>query len=788
MAAAAAAGEDDDWGDDDWGDISDAGGDDDNGWGDGDDEDDDVNFDWDDDPDHPSTSCRTPEGDVVTVDNVKNLHNIFKLWLHSSSTLALLKDSEVEVSAKKKKNVKISVIHADVGAFVFPLMLDAETKTVSSFCESCTQSTIDTDEISADLAQWIFDQRRSVFSILDHLVRIASRAASASHKTKTDTTPVKKTRSVQEPPYVICNRDQLADMQAQLINDTARSLGISRSCTACLLIHFGWDDSALLKRWANVSDQQQICEEAKCLLALQTGRESAMRRKLACLASLDGHDEKEGDMMCEICYDEFPPSQMVCCCTNDDHLFCYTCFKAHCESAVKDTGKESVWFSNKCPSCDERIGYEAFEQVLDPALLKKYRHFFELHFEEKNDNVTYCPTAKCECVVVYDAPDVDHDVNDVLTLGKCSILCQCSNWFCFECHGKAHAPALCDNWKDWAKRDVGEEGMNAMMIKTLSKPCPNPKCSARVEKNGGCMFMTCLACKQPFCWACGQWGKGVHHVWECNQPPTKEWTNGVLPKAQANEKRYQFYYERYFNHKDSLRIAGDQLQNTQKKIQSALETKGPLKAIMNVFKKKGKSSKKKHPPPQKDEPLAKKAKGARQAASNGEASYLRDAEFILTAVKLVHRCRHVLAMTYVKQFYLQKEDLLFMDMQAQLEKYTDNLHGYIDKYTIKELCAPEKRQAIINCCDSIGHFLRSVEEYRKVNAEQAKWESHVAMFETERRHKHGKTKGPGHAKGGLQMMLEMQLPLDLSKKALAMCHGDANKATQLILSGVFGDL
>ena len=785
----AAVGEDDDWGDDDWGEVSDADGEDDGGWGDGnadaDDDDawqdDDANFDWDDDPDLAKSSCRTSEGDVITVNNFKMLHNIVKLWLQSPSTLALLKSSEVEVSATKKKNVTISVVHADVGAFIFPLMLDTEEKSVSSFCESCTKSTIDIDEISADLAQWIFEQRRSVFSILDHFVRIASRAASALRKRKADLTPQKKTRSVQEPPYVICNRDRLADMQAQMINDTARHLEISRSCTACLLIHFNWDNSTLLKRWADISERPKICEEAQCLLALQTARESAMRRKLASLASLDGDDEKEGDVMCEICYEEFPPSRMVCCCTVDDHSFCFACFQAHCESLVQDTGKEAVWFSNKCPSCDERIGFEVFETVLDAALLRKYKHFFELHFEEKNANVTYCPTAKCEYVVVYDAPD---ESAEVLTLGKCSILCQCSNWFCFECHGKAHAPALCDHWKDWDKRDKGEEGLNAMAIKTLSKPCPNPKCSARVEKNGGCMFMTCLSCKQPFCWQCGQWGKGVHHVWECNRPPTKQWSDG-LPKGEADEKRYQFYYERYFNHKDSLRIAGDQLKETQDKIQTALEVKGPLSSIMSVFKRKRKSSPKHAPPPKKDKAQTRD-KGARRCVrpalgAGKEASYTSDAKFILTAVKLVHRCRHVLAMTYVKQFYLKKEDLLFMDMQAQLERYTDNLHGYIDKYSIKELCAADKRQAIINCCDSIGHFLRGVEEYRKVNAKRARFESTVALCSA----KSNKSK---RADAGLKTLLEMQLPLELSQRALEMCDGDANKAAQLILSGALGAL
>ena len=332
-----------------------------------------------------------------------------------------------------------------------------------------------------------------------------------------------------------------------------------------------------------------------------------------------------------------------------------------------------------------------------------------------------------------------------------------------------------------------------MAIKKSTKPCPNPKCGAYVEKNGGCMFMTCSACKQPFCWACGQWGKGVHHVWECNQPPTKQWSDGTVSKDQANEKRYQFYYERYWNHKDSLRIAGDQLKATTQKIRKELgikpapkpsKSKGKGRArkgsLFDIFKKKKKG---------KDKAAAAAAASAttiKRRCVRGSVMSANEAEFILKAVKLVHRCRHVLAMTYVKQFYLKKDDLLFMDMQAQLEKYTDHLHGYIDKYSVKDLCAPTKRKAIINCCDSIGGFLRSVEEYRKVNSKQAKFQSEMALFASDQRRGSGKGKG-GAMSQGMKVLMEMQMPFDLSQKALEMCNGDANKAVQLILSGALGD-
>jgi hypothetical protein len=45
-----------------------------------------------------------------------------------------------------------------------------------------------------------------------------------------------------------------------------------------------------------------------------------------------------------------------------------------------------------------------------------------------------------------------------------------------------------------------------------TKPCPD--CKRPIEKNMGCMHMTCSQCKTEFCWMCqGRWkdhGRGLH--------------------------------------------------------------------------------------------------------------------------------------------------------------------------------------------------------------------------------------------------------------------------------------
>lgn len=107
------------------------------------------------------------------------------------------------------------------------------------------------------------------------------------------------------------------------------------------------------------------------------------------------------------------------------------------------------------------------------------------------------------------------------TLDGCrplDVLCKCSGTFCFTCKNEAHRPVDCETVRQWTVKNSAESE-NLTWIIANTKPCP--KCQRPIEKNQGCMHMTCSQCSYEFCWLClGSWkehGDGTGGYYACNK-------------------------------------------------------------------------------------------------------------------------------------------------------------------------------------------------------------------------------------------------------------------------------
>lgn len=317
------------------------------------------------------------------------------------------------------------------------------------------------------------------------------------------------------------------------------------------------------------------------------------------------------------------------------HRYCKDCWRDYLEIKIKD-GPACVTARCPSPRCKAIVHESVFKTLVDAPSYERYSHFFMRSFVENNDYVKWCP-----------APGCSYAVRSESAHRKRPIQCVCGFRFCFQCSDTEvgdHAPAPCEQVRKWKKK-ANEESENVKWMLQNTKKCP--KCRSPIEKNGGCMHMTCrnASCAFEFCWLCrGPWtehGQATGGYYQCNKydPSKDKKTYGdKLSDGKTELETYMFYFHRYESHKNALKIAADQRNQCNQRTEQ----------LMDKF-------------------------GVRSA----------DTKFLGEATEQLIANRRVLQFSYVMGYYLDKtktaEKNLFEYLQEDLEKHTNDLSSIFEE-------------------------------------------------------------------------------------------------------------
>ncbi|XP_074356405.1 putative E3 ubiquitin-protein ligase ARI7 [Apium graveolens] len=263
-------------------------------------------------------------------------------------------------------------------------------------------------------------------------------------------------------------------------------------------------------------------------------------------------------------------------------MYCTTCLDSYISIAI-DEGPGCLSLRCPDPSCNAPFGEDMVNLLASEEHKKKFYQYFVRSYVEGNSNVKWCPAPNCGAAIEY--------IGDDGKSGGYEVVCGCSFKFCWRCIEDDHRAVECETVAKWAQK-TKIEAKNVNWILVHTKPCP--KCKRPIQKNKGCMHMTCdKSCGHRFCWTClGPLGLGSH---KCNtykskqDDKTKKAESSLKRNDEALLKRYGHYFERWdANYKSRMKAQSDleKMQETNLSILSEKFglTKQRLKFVVEAWK------------------------------------------------------------------------------------------------------------------------------------------------------------------------------------------------------------
>ncbi|XP_057534801.1 probable E3 ubiquitin-protein ligase ARI8 isoform X3 [Amaranthus tricolor] len=263
--------------------------------------------------------------------------------------------------------------------------------------------------------------------------------------------------------YIVLKEADIRHRQEENISHVSAVLSISRDAASILLCHYKWNVSQLHDEW--FSDEERV------------------RKTVGLLSTPVIFLSNAKELTCGICFDFHSRDQInsaIC-----GHLYCTTCWEGYISTSIND-GPGCLLLRCPDPSCRAAVGQDMIQKLASDEDKEKYFRYIVRSYVENKKKTKWCPAPDCANAVEFEIGNNNYDVT-----------CLCSHAFCWNCTEEAHRPVDCSTVAKWILKNSAEsENMNWILAN--SKPCP--KCKRPIEKNQGCMHMTCTPpCKFEFC-------------------------------------------------------------------------------------------------------------------------------------------------------------------------------------------------------------------------------------------------------------------------------------------------
>ncbi|XP_037536667.1 cullin-9 [Nematolebias whitei] len=330
-------------------------------------------------------------------------------------------------------------------------------------------------------------------------------------------------------------QEEVRQLMQRTVQQVSATLSVDLDRAEHLLIHCRWNVDLLVQRYTDDPDA----------LIVAAGLKSRNPQPLPSPIS-----------SCPVCLNQPPAGSEPVPTLSCTHYCCRSCWQEYLTARIE----QNLVMNCDCPitDCQAQPTTRFFLSILtDQDTVAKYENALLRGYVECCSNLTWCTNPLgCDRILCKE---------NTGSMGTCSKCCWSS---CFSCNfPEAHYPASCSHMSQWMDDGGFYEGMSMEaqskhLAKLISKRCPS--CQAQIEKNEGCLHMTCAKCNHGFCWRCLKPWKPTHKdYYNCS---------AMVSKAARQEKKFQDYNDRCTFHHQAKDFAAS-LENKVSSINEALQMK-----------------------------------------------------------------------------------------------------------------------------------------------------------------------------------------------------------------------